>query len=132
MTADVEQVPRHPPGLVCCVISASHDLVGRTNEELAALAREDLRSVYSERVGAALRFVVLRERKATFSSSATFERQRPTQQTPARNLFLAGDWTATGLPATVEGAILSAERCAALVQETLRADGDGWSGAIAF
>jgi uncharacterized protein with NAD-binding domain and iron-sulfur cluster len=43
------------------------------------------------------------------------DRWRPTQETPIPNLVLAGDWTATGLPATIEGAIHSGNRAADLV-----------------
>jgi squalene-associated FAD-dependent desaturase len=109
-------------GLICCVISAAHTYATRTNEELTRLAWDDVRNVYGEEaVPPPLRSVVIREKRATFSSSSAFERLRPTQQTPIRNLFLAGDWTATALPATIEGAVVSAELCAGLV-------GTWWTG----
>ena len=44
---------------------------------------------------------------------------RPPAETPARGLFLAGDWTATGLPPTIEGAVLSGHRAAALASAVL-------------
>jgi hydroxysqualene dehydroxylase len=105
-----------PGGLICCVISAAHAYGAQTNEQLTRVAWDDLRSVYGqEAVPPPLRSVVIREKRATFSPSSAFERLRPTQQTPLANLFLAGDWTATALPATIEGAVVSAELCAALV-----------------
>ena len=53
----------------------------------------------------------MRERRATFSL-APGAPPRPSTVTPLAGLFLAGDWTNTGLPATVEGAILSGRRAA--------------------
>jgi uncharacterized protein with NAD-binding domain and iron-sulfur cluster len=57
---------------------------------------------------------IVRERRATFAALPAQERKRPRATTAHRNLWLAGDWTATGLPATIEGAIRSGERAAAL------------------
>jgi squalene-associated FAD-dependent desaturase len=57
---------------------------------------------------------IVRERRATFAALPAEERKRPRAETAWRNLWLAGDWTATGLPATIEGAIRSGERAAAL------------------
>ena len=52
---------------------------------------------------------VVKERRATFAATAAQERRRPAARTDLANLVLAGDWTATGLPATIEGAIRSGE-----------------------
>jgi hydroxysqualene dehydroxylase len=57
---------------------------------------------------------IVRERRATFAALPAQERRRPGAATSWANLWLAGDWTATGLPATIEGAIRSGERAAAL------------------
>ena len=57
---------------------------------------------------------IVRERRATFAALPAEERKRPGARTAWSNLWLAGDWTATGLPATIEGAIRSGERAAAL------------------
>lgn len=54
------------------------------------------------------------ERRATFATSPGQEERRPSTRTEVRNLFLAGDWVATGLPPTIEGAVRSGERAAAL------------------
>jgi uncharacterized protein with NAD-binding domain and iron-sulfur cluster len=55
---------------------------------------------------------VIKERDATISHTVGTARRRPAQRTGYRNLFLAGDWTATGLPATIEGAVWSGVECA--------------------
>jgi squalene-associated FAD-dependent desaturase len=57
---------------------------------------------------------IVRERRATFAALPAQERKRPGVATACQNLWLAGDWTATGLPATIEGAIRSGARAAAL------------------
>jgi len=57
---------------------------------------------------------VVKERRATVTASATQERRRPAARTELANLVLAGDWTATGLPGTIEGAIRSGETAAGL------------------
>ncbi len=63
---------------------------------------------------------LVRERRATFAATAEQNALRPPPQTAWRNLLLAGDWTATGLPATIEGAVRSGYRAAELVSTQLR------------
>lgn len=63
---------------------------------------------------------IVRERRATWANSVDEQKWRPGAPTPIENLYLAGDWTATGLPATVEGAVrsgLSAARAVLLAAE---------------
>lgn len=57
---------------------------------------------------------IIREKRATFCPSPANVARRPGPKTPLANLWLAGDWTDTGLPATIEGAILSGNRAGAL------------------
>lgn len=104
-------------GHVSLVISGAYDQVGMTNDELVAIALQDLRSLYPECPGTALHSMVIREKRATLSITPEVEKIRPDQQTEIPNLFLAGDWTKTGLPSTIEGAIVSGERCAKLVHD---------------
>jgi uncharacterized protein with NAD-binding domain and iron-sulfur cluster len=59
---------------------------------------------------------IVRERRATFAATPEENVKRPGAETGWRNLVLAGDWTATGLPATIEGAVRSGNRAADLVQ----------------
>ena len=58
---------------------------------------------------------IVRERRATFAATPGENAKRPAATTAWRNLWLAGDWTRTGLPATIEGAIRSGNRAADLV-----------------
>ena len=58
---------------------------------------------------------IVRERRATFEATPEQNALRPGPVTGFENLFLAGDWTATGLPATIEGSVRSGDRAADLV-----------------
>ena len=58
---------------------------------------------------------IVRERRATFAATPEQDAKRPGAETAWRNLVLAGDWTDTGLPATIEGAIRSGHRAADIV-----------------
>lgn len=90
------------------VISAAWRAHPRPNAELVAAAEQALRRAFPAAAGArVLRTLVLRESAATFVPEPGSEALRPPAHTPVPGLFLAGDWTATGLPATIEGAVRS-------------------------
>ena len=102
------------PGVVSVTVSAANRLVDRAASDLAA-------TVWPE-VTAALRLSqampawrVVKEKRATFAATPDQDRKRPPARTPLSNLVLAGDWTATGLPATIEGAIRSGRTAARLL-----------------
>ena len=61
------------------------------------------------------RWQIVRERRATFSATPEEDAKRPQARTRYRNLALAGDWTSTGLPATIEGSIRSGRTAARLL-----------------
>lgn len=63
------------------------------------------------------RWQIVRERRATFAATPVEAARRPPANTAFRNLFLAGDWTRTGLPATIEGSIRSGFAAAAAASE---------------
>jgi squalene-associated FAD-dependent desaturase len=101
------------------VISASYELVGRSRQDIISLCHSELRGVLPEAANARLvKATVVKETAATFSPQPGSDRWRPSQRTPVRNLFLAGDWTATGWPATMEGAV----RSGYLVSEAILSD----------
>lgn len=103
---------------VSLVLSGAHQHIGRPKEELVEVAWREL-GILLPAAGAAklLHSLVLKERFATFSPCVGVEALRPPALTPIRGLYLAGDWTATGLPATIEGAVQSGYAAA---QEILR------------
>jgi len=104
------------PQHLAFIISAAYRSAPRPNAELAAMAEAALRRFFPAMVGARVtRTLVLREADATFSCDPASEAIRPGAATPIRGLFLAGDWTSTGLPATIEGAVRSGRTAARLV-----------------
>jgi zeta-carotene desaturase len=96
------------------VSSGAAALSEQTNAALIALAHGELRDALPAAASAALvRATVIREPRATFSL-AVGQPARPGTHTDVRGLFLAGDWIATGLPATIESAVRSGHRAADL------------------
>ncbi|MBD3676193.1 MAG: FAD-dependent oxidoreductase [Planctomycetaceae bacterium] len=90
------------------VISASGNLKTMTQQEIIERVLGDLRSVFPAVAEAELlNSRVVTEHKAVFSPRPGIESARPSQSTPIENLHLAGDWTETGWPATMEGAVRS-------------------------
>ena len=90
------------------VVSASYDLVPRSRAEIVALCLAELSEVLpGVRAAGVVKSTVIKEVAATFSPFPGVDRWRPPQQTPVSNLFLAGDWTQTGWPSTMEGAVRS-------------------------
>ncbi|HKD26931.1 MAG TPA: FAD-dependent oxidoreductase, partial [Xanthobacteraceae bacterium] len=61
---------------------------------------------------------IVRERRATFAATPAQNAKRPGVKTAWRNLALAGDWTDTGLPATIESAVRSGTRAADFVMQS--------------
>ena len=90
------------------IISAAHDYVDWTKEELVELALNELHYLLPQsREASLLHSTIVKEREATISHTIESDSLRPAAQTPINNLILAGDWTDTGLPATIESAVLS-------------------------
>ncbi|HEX4608899.1 MAG TPA: FAD-dependent oxidoreductase [Urbifossiella sp.] len=90
------------------VVSAARPLRGLGRDEVLRRIVEELARVFPTAARARLlRGKVVTEHAATFSAVPGVDRWRPPQATPVRNLVLAGDWTATGWPATMEGAVRS-------------------------
>jgi len=100
------------------VVSASRALMGMRREELLELARKELGELFPRsRRAAVLRAVVVKESKATLSPQAGIDSLRLGPESPFQNLYLAGDWTSTGWPFTMEGAVRSGYRAAELVTD---------------
>jgi uncharacterized protein with NAD-binding domain and iron-sulfur cluster len=103
------------------VISASHDLLQKSRQEIIDLCLKELRHALPRaREAQLVKATVIKEAAATFSPQPGVDRWRPKQATSIRGLFLAGDWTDTGWPATMEGAVRSGYLAAEAV---LRASG---------
>ena len=90
------------------VISASYDLIPRSRQEIIELCVKELREVLPLSREAKLeKATVVKEVNATFSPEPGSDAFRPPQQIGVPGLFLAGDWTRTGWPSTMEGAVRS-------------------------
>jgi len=101
------------------VVSASRGLVDMPRAEVIALALRELAEFFPAVRDAKLeRAHVVKEIRATFSAGLGLEARRPVSRTKIRNLFLAGDWTRSGWPATMEGAVRSGYLAAEAVTET--------------
>jgi squalene-associated FAD-dependent desaturase len=117
------------------VISASYGLATKSRQEIIALCLAELRGVLpATREATLVKGTVVKEMSATFSPAPGSDQWRPAQKSPLSGLFLAGDWTLTGWPSTMEGAVrsgyLAAEAILSeagtprkLLQPDLRAEG---------
>jgi squalene-associated FAD-dependent desaturase len=94
------------PGVVSVTISAANRLVDRSAEDLAATVWPEVRRLL-DLPEPLPPWRVVKEKRATFAATPAQQLRRPSATTMWQNCTLAGDWTATGLPATIEGAIRS-------------------------
>lgn len=95
-------------------ISAADDLAERPNWDLASQLWAEVARVLGRNMGRVPAWRVIKERRATIAQTPAAEKRRPGPETTLDNLFIAGDWTATGLPATIESAVRSGFRAAQL------------------
>ena len=101
------------PDRISVTVSNADRLMERDRDELAALLWRDVSAACN--LPAALPpWQIVKEKRATFAATPAEDAKRPGARTPWGNLFLAGDWTATGLPATIEGAVRSGRLAAEL------------------
>jgi phytoene dehydrogenase-like protein len=106
--------------IVTAVVSGARDLVDKTGPELEELTLRELRRfIPAAREAHVLHRMVYKARSATFAATPETEPLRPEATTPWSNFWLAGDWTETGLPATIEGAVLSGVRAARAVDAAM-------------
>jgi len=102
------------------VISASYDLLQKPRQEIVDLCLAEVHAALPlSREAKLVKSTVIKETAATFSPEPGVDKLRPTQHTGVKGLYLAGDWTATGWPATMEGAVRSGYLAAeALLKDT--------------
>jgi hypothetical protein len=102
------------PGRLSVTISAGDRLIDTPREDLARTIWGEVARVTGLPVTLPP-WQIVRERRATFAATPAQDARRPQPATKWRNLVLAGDWTDTGLPATIEGAIRSGNRAADII-----------------
>jgi squalene-associated FAD-dependent desaturase len=98
-----------PPGsYIELVVSSSKTLIDKSKGEIVDLALSEVREFFpAAREANMVKSTVIKEVNATYSPQPGIDRHRPTPATGWPRVFLAGDWTATGWPATMEGAVRS-------------------------
>jgi len=102
------------PGRLSVTISAADKWLELSREELATRIWRDV-AIVADVAAPMPAWQIVRERRATFAASPEEDAKRPGAETAWTNLALAGDWTRTGLPATIEGAIRSGTHAARTV-----------------
>jgi squalene-associated FAD-dependent desaturase len=104
---------------ISVTISGADRLIDRDREELARIIWSDVCAAH-DRVLDLPDWQIVKEKRATFRATPAQASKRVPTETAWRGLFLAGDWTDTGLPATIEGAIRSGNRAAKLALRHLQ------------
>ncbi len=99
------------PGLIAAVISAQGKHMQMDNDTLIQTVQSEIFKIFPD-WPKALHANVIREKRATFSCKVNISNSRPTNTTSITGLYLCGDYTATDLPATIEGAIISGKLAA--------------------
>jgi squalene-associated FAD-dependent desaturase len=101
---------------IAVIISAARDFVDWTRGDLVEMAVSDLNQLLPEsRSAVLLHSAIVKEREATLSHTVESDSFRLGPRTSISNLILAGDWTDTGLPATIESAVISGDVAARIV-----------------
>lgn len=95
-------------------VSAADELAAKDADEIARLLWQDVARALGKPPSEPPPYRIVKEKRATFAQIPAMLTMRPPPRTAFENLFLAGDWTDTGLPATIEGAVLSGQRAAGL------------------
>ena len=101
--------------VVSVTVSAADQLAQRGNQEIAARLWHDVARALDLDPGREPPYRIISERRATFAQTPDAVAARPGPRVGLANLVLAGDWTDTGLPATIESAIRSGQRAAVLI-----------------
>ena len=101
--------------IVSITVSAADLLVKKTNKEIANILWPEVLNALKLKKQTLPAYRIIKEKHATFAQTPEQIRLRPKAQTKWSNVLLAGDWTDTGLPATIEGAITSGHKAAKVV-----------------
>ncbi|MGE4172492.1 MAG: FAD-dependent oxidoreductase, partial [Methylocystis sp.] len=96
-------------------ISGADRLIDDAREELAKKIWAEVSAATGLPAAPLPPWQIVKEKRATFAATPAQDKRRPDAKTSWRNLWLAGDWTKTGLPATIEGSIRSGYKAAELV-----------------
>jgi uncharacterized protein with NAD-binding domain and iron-sulfur cluster len=106
------------PDRISVTVSGADAIVDQDREALATRIWADVAKALDIAAPMPV-WQIVKEKRATFAATPEQDARRPVAKTGWPNLFLAGDWTQTGLPATIEGALRSGETAAALALKHL-------------
>lgn len=114
-------LPEKETQFLSLVVSGAYDWMSFSNEEIQAKVEQELSRFFADFDPKNItRIKIIKEPEATLSSSPDMLKFRYGQKTEIENFFLAGDWTDTGLPATIESAVLSGKLAAQEALKTLK------------
>ena len=112
--------PSGPTGQYLCVsISGAWDYMDMPKADVRRIVLAEMESAFPQAAQAQVRDVLVIKSPATFRCTPGSAQLRPSPVTPINNLFLAGDWTDTGWPSTMEGAVRSGAAAAEAVSSTV-------------
>jgi hydroxysqualene dehydroxylase len=101
---------------ITIVKSNAEEIINLTNEEIIRIFTNEIKKYFKDfNISLISHYKIIKEKRATFIPSEFILNNRPYSRTKIRNLFLAGDWTNTHLPATIEGAVKSGRLAADLI-----------------
>lgn len=106
--------------IVSLTISAADELADSPNWEIANRLWTEAGAVLGRTAGRLPAWRIIKERRATFAQTPAQVNARPGTATSIKNLFLAGDWTDTGVPATIDGSVMSGFRAASKATAAVR------------
>lgn len=110
-----ESNPNYPPCCLSLVISAANQVMNMSESDILELCQSEINNYLPNFKSAKLiHSKVIKYARATLLITPQIEAMRPGNDTLFRNMFIAGDWTKTGLPATIEGAVRSGHEAASL------------------
>ena len=113
--------PARETNQIAVIISAARDFVDWTREALVEMALSELHEMLpASREAKLIQSAIVKEREATMAHTVESDLLRPGARTSISNLIMAGDWTNTGLPATIESAVLSGHIAAEIVSPPSR------------
>jgi squalene-associated FAD-dependent desaturase len=103
---------------ITTVISDADDLIDKSKEELFELVWKEIEKYFGLQRDTVQNYQILKEKRATFIPNESALKNRPSTKTKLENIFLAGDWIETGLPATIESAVISGKMASDLLIKT--------------
>ncbi len=102
---------------ITTVISDANDLINKDKDELFFFVWNEIEKHFGIKKDEVIDYQIIKEKRATFIPSNIALKNRPSIKTKYKNVFLAGDWVDTNLPATIESAVMSGKIAAELIKK---------------